>query len=76
MASKIVKLIKNNKKKLIKRKIKLIKIKNILYSMGVRKIDYIEILNINKLIKPFKKKIMYKIFLAYYLNATRLIDNI
>ena len=44
--------------------------------MGVRKIDYIKILNINKLIKPFKKKIMYKIFIAYYLGATRLIDNI
>jgi pantoate--beta-alanine ligase len=76
VASKIVKLIKNNKKRLIKRKIKLIKIKNILYSMGVRKIDYIKILNINQLIKPFKKKIMYKIFVAYYLNDTRLIDNI
>ena len=75
-ASKIVKLIKNNKKKLIEKKIKLRKIKNTLYSMGVRKIDYIKILNINKLIKPFKKKIMYKIFIAYYLSATRLIDNI
>ncbi len=76
IASKIIKLIKDNKKKLIKKQIKLDKIKNILYSMKVKKIDYIEILNINKLIKPFKKSNKYKIFFAYYLNKTRLIDNI
>ena len=44
--------------------------------MGVKKIDYIEILNINKIIKPFRKNIKYKIFLAYHLGSTRLIDNI
>ena len=44
--------------------------------MKVKKIDYIEILNINKIIRPFKKGSKYKIFLAYYLNKTRLIDNI
>jgi len=76
IASKIYKLIKNNKKKLIQKKIKINKIKNILYSMQVKKIDYIEILNINKLIKPFKKGPKYKIFLAYFLNKIRLIDNI
>ena len=76
LASKIYKLIKNNKKKLIKKKIKINKIKNIIYSMKVEKIDYIKILNVNKIIKPFKKGSKYKIFLAYYLNKTRLIDNI
>ena len=76
IASKIYKLFKKNKKKLIKKKIKVNKIKNVLYSMKVKKIDYIEILNINKLIKPFKKNNKYKIFFAYYLNKTRLIDNI
>ena len=76
IASKIIKLIRNNKYKLIKKKIKINKIKNIIYSMKVKKIDYIEILNINKLIKPFKKVNKYKIFFAYYLNKTRLIDNI
>ena len=50
--------------------------KKILYSIGVRKIDYIEILNINKIIRPFKKNVKYKIFLAYFLGDTRLIDNI
>ena len=44
--------------------------------MGVKKIDYIEIFNVNKIIKPFKKEIKYKIFFAYYLGSTRLIDNI
>ena len=76
IASKIYKLFKKNKKKLIIKKIKVNKIKNVLYSMKVKKIDYIEILNINKLIKPFKKNNKYKIFFAYYLNKTRLIDNI
>jgi len=76
IASKIIKLIKKNKKKLIKKKIKVNKIKKILYSMKVKKIDYIEILNVNKLIKPFKKGNKYKIFFAYYLNKIRLIDNI
>jgi len=76
IASKIYKLIKNNKERLIQKKIKINEIKSTLYKMRVQKIDYIEILNINKLIKPFKKGFKYKIFLAYYLNKTRLIDNI
>ena len=75
-ASKIFNFIKSNKKKLINKKITINKIKNIFYSMGVKKIDYIEILNINKIIKPFRKNIKYKIFLAYHLGSTRLIDNI
>ena len=44
--------------------------------LGVTKIDYVELLNINKLTKPFKKGINYKIFVSYYLGSTRLIDNI
>ena len=76
IASKIFKIIKSNKKKLIQKKIKVYEIKNTLYSMKVKKIDYIEILDINKIIKPFKKIAKYKIFYAYYLNKTRLIDNI
>jgi len=76
IASYVFKLIKKNKKNLINKKISLIKIKKIIYSMSVKKIDYIEILNINKIIRPFKKKIKHKIFFAYYLGSTRLIDNI
>ena len=76
IASKIFKFIKNNKKKIIKKKINLKEIKNTLYEMGIKKIDYIEIININKLVKPFKNFISYKIFIAYYLGRTRIIDNI
>ena len=76
IASKIFKLLINKKKNLIKNKFSLKIIKRMIYNLGVRKIDYIEVLDVNKLIKPFKKKIKYKIFIAYYLGSTRLIDNI
>ena len=76
IASSVFMLIKKNKNKIIKKKIKIIKIKNKIYAFGVKKIDYIEIININKIIKPFKKRVKYKIFLDYYLSKVRLIDNI
>ena len=76
IASKIFKLIKNNKKKIISKEINIKKIKNIIYSFGIKKIDYLELLNTNKIIRPFKRNINYRIFLAYYLRNTRLIDNI
>ena len=44
--------------------------------MGVKKIDYIKIIDINKIIKPYRKKNKFKIFIAYYLGSIRLIDNI
>ncbi len=76
IASKIFKLLINKKQNLIKNKFSLKILKRMIYNLGVRKIDYIEVLDVNKLIKPFKKKIKYKIFIAYYLGSTRLIDNI
>jgi len=76
IASKVYKLIKNNKKKITMKKLSLKNIKKIIYKLGVKKIDYIEILNINRIIKPFKKNINKRIFLAYYIGDTRLIDNI
>jgi len=48
----------------------------IIHSFGVNKIDYVKILDVNKIIKPFLKEKKYKIFLAYYINKVRLIDNI
>ena len=33
-------------------------------------------IDINKQIKPYKKNEKYKLFIAYYLGSTRLIDNI
>ena len=76
ISSKIYKLVLNAKNKIIKNKSLIKKIKNKIMTFGVRKIDYIELLNINKIIKPYKKNKKYKIFIAYYLRSTRLIDNI
>jgi len=76
IASKIFNLLRNIKKKTIKNKSLLNYARDTIYSFGVKKIDYVEILDINKIIKPFKKRKKYKIFIAYYLGSTRLIDNI
>ena len=44
--------------------------------LGVKKIDYIELIDVNSLAKLFKKRKNYKLFIAYYLGSVRLIDNI
>ena len=71
IASKIYKLIVNKKQNLINNKISLRTIKRKISTLGATRTDYIEILNINKLIKPYKKNNKYKIFIAYYLGTTR-----
>ena len=76
IASKIYKLLIYKKQSLVKNKVLLKTLKSKILSLGVAKIDYIQILDINKLIKPFKRNNKYKIFIAYYLRSTRLIDNI
>ena len=76
IASKIYKLLIYKKKSLVKNKILLKSLKRKILNLGATKIDYIQILDINKLIKPFKRNNVYKIFIAYYLSSTRLIDNI
>tara|TARA_B100000686_G_scaffold168898_1_gene176244 strand:+ start:198 stop:1007 length:810 start_codon:yes stop_codon:yes gene_type:complete len=76
VASKIYNYIKRNKKNIINKKILINYIKSKMIKFGVNKIDYIKPLNVNKLIKPYKQKNKFKIFIAYYLKSTRLIDNI
>ena len=76
IAGKVYKLILNKKKYLIKRKIFLNIIKNKILKLGVSKIDYLKILDINKLIHKNIKNKKIRIFIAYYLGSTRLIDNI
>ena len=76
IASKIYKFINNNKKKLIKKELTIGLIKRKIFKLGVHKIDYIKILDVNKLIKPYRRTNKHKIFIAYYLGSTRLIDNI
>ena len=76
IASRIYKLIKFKKNEIIKNKDKINSIKKKIYKLGVNKVDYIDLININKIIKPFRKKNKYRIFIAFYLGKTRLIDNI
>jgi len=76
IASKIYKLLKKSKNNLLKKKTKLSLLKIKIHKLGVSKIDYLKIFDINKIIKPYVKKNKYKIFIAYYLRNTRLIDNI
>ena len=76
IASKIYTLIKKNKKNILNQKISLKIIKKDIINFGVKKIDYLKIIDLNKVIKPFKKIRKNKIFIAYYLRKVRLIDNI
>ena len=76
IASKIYKLLIYKKKNLVENKLVLKTLKEKILKLGATKIDYIQILDVNKLIKPFKRDNKYKIFIAYYLRSTRLIDNI
>ena len=66
-------------KKKIRKNYKSYKIKSIkkdLFALGADKIDYIENINTDKLKKTKKLKNNFKLFVAYYLKETRLIDNI
>ena len=51
-------------------------LKKDLIKIGVNKIDYLEIINRKTLQKPKKSNETFNIFIAYYLNKIRLIDNI
>ena len=76
IASKIYKFLISRKKILVKNKFAFKTLKIKILELGATKIDYIQILDINKVIKPFKQNKKYKIFIAYYLRSIRLIDNI
>ena len=77
-AGKIYTYLKKNKK-LILHKIlnnKKSEIVNKLIKLGARKIDYIECLNIKKLELCKNTKGNFNIFIAYYMNDVRLVDNL
>ena len=76
IASKVYRLIKRNKNYIIKNKTFLKKIKNQILNLDIEKLEYLKLIDVNKIIKPFKKKKNYRIFIAYYLGSVRLIDNI
>jgi pantothenate synthetase len=44
-------------------------------STGIKKIDYLEVLDVRKILNKKTKKKKFKIFLAYYIKKIRLIDN-
>jgi len=75
-ASKIYKSIFSKRNLIIKKKISLSTVKSEILKIGANKIDYLKIFDLNKIVKPYRKKIILKIFIAYYLGKTRLIDNI
>ena len=76
IASRIFYYLYKNKKNLIRNINYSKKIKNYMYDLGVNKIDYVEIIDINKFEDQNKKKKNLRIFIAYYIGSTRLIDNI
>jgi len=76
ISSKVYKIIFNNKKKLINNLIHLKNIKNSILKLGITKIDYIKVVDVNKIITKNNKSSKCKIFIAYYLRDIRLIDNI
>jgi len=51
-------------------------IKKKIIKLGANKIDYIELLNVKKLLDENSNKKEYRLFIAYYLGNVRLIDNI
>ena len=75
LASKIYKILKKNKKYLRSNSM-ILKVKNIILRTGVKKIEYLKALNLKTLIKPKSKKSKFNIFISYYINKVRLIDNL
>lgn len=76
IASNVYNLILSKKRYLVNKRISINKIKKQILKLGIHKIDYFKLLDINGLINKNIKNKKIKIFIAYYLGATRLIDNI
>jgi len=79
IASKIYKILRRFKLNLIKNKLLKINYSSLrsrLVYCGIKKVDYIEILDLKTLKKPKTNKNKFNIFIAYYLGNIRLIDNI
>jgi len=72
---KIIKFLKIYKKNLNLKKVNynFFKIKNKLLSLGAKKVDYIEMLDLKTLKKPKKNK--FNLFFAFYIGKVRFIDN-
>ena len=78
LALKVFKILRKEKKIIKKNKIKNIKllnVKNKIFELGVKKIDYVEALNLDNLKKAKRFDENFNIFCAFYINNVRLIDN-
>ena len=54
----------------------LVDINNKILKLGIKKIEYINILNEKNLSKVYNLKKSFNVFVAFYVNKTRLIDNL
>ena len=70
--------LKKNKRKILHKILnnKKTDIINKLTVLGAQKVDYIECLNVKNLEYSKNSKNNFNIFVAYYLNTVRLIDNL
>ena len=75
VAANVYKIVNKNRNKIIKNSFYIKKIKKILMSEGIKKIDYLKVLDTRKILNEKTKKKKFKIFLAYYIKKVRLIDN-
>ena len=78
IAGRIYRYLKNTKRKKISTNLKKERL-NIISKLtlyGVKKIDYLEFINIKTLTTPKKITDNYNIFIAYYMGNVRLIDNL
>jgi len=78
IAAQIYKFLRKNKKKILikiinNEKLSLI---NLIKKLGVKKIDYLKCLNMKTLTVPKNMNENFNIFIAYYINNIRLIDNL
>ena len=74
ITGRIINYLKSNKNKIIKSKNNLLYLKKI-KEFGAKKIDYLTAFNLEQCKKTNKPSVNTRVFLAYYLNGVRLIDN-
>jgi pantoate--beta-alanine ligase len=75
---KIIKYLKYYKRYLIlnkKMNINFLEIKNKLLTLGAKKVNYVEPIDLITLEKPKKNKIKFNLFFAFYIGEVRIIDN-
>tara|TARA_A100001015_G_C14981367_1_gene709588 strand:- start:658 stop:1473 length:816 start_codon:yes stop_codon:yes gene_type:complete len=77
LASKAINFLRKQKKnlKFNKNKIYFNKITDYLREIGIKRVDYIELLNTKNFSKHINSNKKFNIFIAFYINKIRLIDN-